>query len=482
MNINEIKNVIKDNNIYISESNYKDLNIEYLSYDSNDIKSNTLFFAKGKHFKKEYLENNLDKGIVAYISEIDFNVDIPFIKVSDIKEAMADVSLHFYDYPYKKITTCGITGTKGKTTTLYFIKSIMDHYLSYKSAIISTVETYTKTTNEDSHLTTPEALVLNKYFNEVYENDLKYLTMEVTSQAYKEKRTKGIEFDYGIFLNIAKDHISNIEHSSFEEYFDCKLKFLEKCKTVIINKDTDKFSIVKEVVKNKNIITYSGKQDADYMYKNIVKKEIGFSFTLKNKDIEEIFTIPIEGRFNIENAVAAIIYAKLIGVSSQDINIGLAKASVKGRMNVFNKNGVTIIVDYAHNLLSFTKLYESIKLDYPNRRIISVGGAPGSKAYDRRKDFAMTVGRNSDYVYITAEDPQYETVSDICGDIITYMELDNYEVVEDRKEAVLKAFDNSKEGDVIVLLAKGEENYQKVNGEFPFYESDLKLAKDYLLR
>ena len=149
-------------------------------------------------------------------------------------------------------------------------------------------------------------------------------------------------------------------------------------------------------------------------------------------------------------------------------------------MNVFEKDGVTVIVDYADNKLSFTKLYESLVLDYPGRKIISVGGGPGGKAYARRKDFGEIVGKYSDYIYLTAEDPQFEEVKDICNDIASYIDAGKYEIVEDRKEAVLKAFANAKQGDVVVLLAKGEETYQKVRGVFTPYESDLKLTEEWI--
>ena len=187
----------------------------------------------------------------------------------------------------------------------------------------------------------------------------------------------------------------------------------------------------------------------------------------------------MQGRFNVENALAAIVVSKELGISDEDIAYGIENTEVKGRMNIFEKDGVTVIVDYAHNKLSFTALYNSLKLDYPGRKIISVGGGPGGKAYARRKDFGEIVGSNSDYIYLTAEDPQFEEVKDICEDIASYIEKGKYEIVEDRKEAVEKALTNAEEGDVVVLLAKGEETYQKVRGVFTPYESDLSLAKEW---
>ena len=148
---------------------------------------------------------------------------------------------------------------------------------------------------------------------------------------------------------------------------------------------------------------------------------------------------------------------------------------------IYEQKGITIIVDYAHNGYSFSKLFESIKMDYPNRKIVSVGGMVGGKAFNRRKEFGEIVGENSDYVYLTANDPQFENVQDICNDIAQYIsKKDKYEIIVDRKEAVQKAIMNAKKGDVVVLLAKGGENYIKIKNENVSYEGDLTIAKSVL--
>jgi UDP-N-acetylmuramyl tripeptide synthase len=171
---------------------------------------------------------------------------------------------------------------------------------------------------------------------------------------------------------------------------------------------------------------------------------------------------------------------KTLGIDDESIKKGLFKTEVPGRMTRFEHNGITVIVDYAHNLLSFTKLYETLKFDYPENRIISVGGAPGGKAYKRRKDFADVVGKGSDYIYLTAEDPQFEDVTEICKEMANYMPNTKCEIIPDRAEAVKKSIIKAKPGDVIVLLAKGGENYQKVKGEREYYESDLAIAQKVL--
>lgn len=480
----EILEVLKKENILLESKKANESLVKYLSSDSRDIKKDTLFFCKGAHYKKEYLNQAIEKGSNMYISEVKYDVqNISYFIVNDIKKAMAVVAHKFYHYSFKNIETIGITGTKGKTTTTYFLKNILDEYLNSKTAIISTIETYTGMRREDSHLTTPEAIDLQKFFYEIAKSNIKYLTMEVTSQAYKVDRVYNVNFKNGIFLNISEDHISDVEHPNYEDYLNCKLQLLKNADNLVINADTNEFDIIMNACRNKTVTLFGTDNRADYYYKNIVKEQHGFSFDVINEQQGYInnFKIAMQGRFNIENAMAAITMAKTLGIDDNSISNGLLKTQVQGRMNVFDKKGITVIVDYAHNSLSFSKLFESIKLDYQGRRIICVGGAPGGKAYKRRRDFGVIVGDNSDYIYLTAEDPQFEDVKDICMEINEYIEENTKcEIIEDRKDAVEKAINNAEKGDVIVLLAKGAETYQKVKGLFVPYESDLAITKRML--
>ena len=375
MTLDEVMDLLIEAGIFVRIMKTENTEIEYLSYDSRDIKNNTLFFCKGANYKEEYLNQAITKGAVCYVSEKEYsNTLSDYIIVTDIQRAMAVIAKAFYKNAYEDIETIGITGTK------------------------------------ESHLTTPEALQLEKLFYETKISNIKYLTMEVTSQAYKKDRVYGVKFKNGMFLNISEAHISDAEHQDFEDYFNCKLELIDNSNRMIINRDTDYFNIIIDRCKNKEVITYGKDNKADYYYTNVEKTSSGFRFNVINekKEYNSEFEITMQGRFNIENAVAAITMAKVLGVDDEAIKKGLIKTEVMGRMNVYEKDGITVIVDYAHNELSFTKLYESIKLDYPGRRIVSVGGGPGGKAYRRRKDFGVIVGQNSDYIYLTAEDPQFE--------------------------------------------------------------------------
>ena len=264
---------------------------------------------------------------------------------------------------------------------------------------------------------------------------------------------------------------------------NCKIEFLKNCKTVVINKNTDYLDKILANLKGKNIIFYGTDNSADYYVKNIKKEKNGFKFEVAN-DKENYcnnFKIKMEGRFNIENALAAIVVSKLNKIDDETIKIALSTAEVSGRMNIYKKRGITVIVDYAHNGYSFDKLFKSIKIDYPNRKIISVGGMVGGKAFNRRQEFGKIVGSNSDYIYLTANDPQFENVQDICKDIAKYIEKkDKYEIIIDRKEAVSKAIRKSKKGDIVVLLAKGGEHYIKIKDENVKYEGDLAIEKKVL--
>ncbi len=469
---------------YSRNLKFEDIELNHLSYNSKDIKPKTLFICKGKLFKSEYLEDAVNRGVTVYVSETyyeNISENVAYIIVKDIREAMYKISNVFYDFAWKNIKIVGLTGTKGKTTTTYYLKNILNKHLNKRCAVISTIDTYTGITDEESHLTTPEAPDLHRLFYETNKSNIPILVMEVASQGYKVKRVNDVIFDIGVFLNISEDHISDAEHPNFEDYLNCKLEFMRNVKTAIINRNTDFYETVIDAAKNADkIITYGTDEKADYYVSDIHKDEIYTVFNVNNGDYKKEFRTNMQGRFNVENALAAIVVAKQLGVSDEDIAYGIENTEVKGRMNVFEKDGITVIVDYAHNKLSFTKLYESLILDYSGRKIISVGGGPGGKAYARRKDFGEIVGKYSNYIYLTAEDPQFESVEDICMDIASYIDKGKYEIVEDRKEAVLKALNNAKSGDVVVLLAKGEENYQKVRGVFTPYESDLKLTEDWV--
>ena len=476
MKIADVLEVLKKYNL-LKDYNGSDLSFDGISYDSNDVESNYLFVCKGVGFKKEYLKSAIEKGVICYVSEIDFSLDIPRILVTDSRKALAVISMLFYPDNLFKI---GITGTKGKTTTNYFIHNILKHHLGYKPGIFATHFFYSGKHSGQNHLTTPESLELHKYLNEMEEENLKYMSMEVSSQATFHNRVYGMNFDIGCFLNISEDHISPLEHKDFDDYFNCKLEFLKKCEKIIVYKHTDYYDRILDVCEGKEVITF-GFKDADYIISNI-KNENGLVFDVTFGDKTRTYKINMAGRFNIINACSAIVVSNIIGINYENIVKGLLETEVSGRMNLVTNGVCPVIVDYAHNRLSAKSLYESLKEDYPNKNIKVVFGCPGDKGVNRRRDMGLLAGEYADYVYLTSEDPGHSKVSDICNDIIKYIEKyhSNYEVIEDRKTAIKKALRESTKDDVSALLGKGDDNYQIVEGKWIPYETDLAIVKSEL--
>lgn len=464
--------------------------IENVTYDSRKVKENTLFLCKGSNFKKEYLENSLKLGAVAYVSEEQYKIDSrPYIIVNNIRKAIAVLTSLYNNYPQNEINMIGITGTKGKSTTAYYIKYILDDYMKdlgkNETAIMSSIDTYDGKSRQEAVLTTPEPEELFMHIRNAVDSNIENLVMEVCSQALKTERVYGILYKYGIFLNISEDHISNIEHKDYEEYFNSKLKLFNQTETAIINLNTkDLDRVLESAKKTKKIITFGNTENADVYGYNIRKEGMNTVFNVRTKNFDEEIILTMPGLFNVENALAAISIATDMGVPYTNIYNGLKKAKASGRMEVYSNKSqeLVVIVDYAHNKLSFQKLYESTIKEYPKREIITVFGCPGNHALNRRKDLGELSGKYSNMNYLTMEDPRNENVEDICKEISFYIEKEKgkYKIVPNRGQAIKEAIFEAKPNSVILITGKGNETVQYVKGKYVPCKTDVQYAKKYL--
>lgn len=493
LKIKDFIELFKENSILTSTDCDENSPVGFISYNSQDLKADTLFFCKGAHFKEQFLLDALKNGATAYVSEKKYNTDAPCILVSDIRKSMYLSANFFYNNAWDKLNLVGITGTKGKSTTAYFIKYIEDEYLTAqglkKSAIVSSIDTYDGIINIESHLTTPEPFDLHKHFDNAVKSDIKHFTMEVSSQALKYGRTDGVNFTIGCYLNIGIDHISAIEHPDFEDYFQSKMKIFTQCKTAVVNLDTDRSEDVLEASKNApEVITFSTKNpNADVYGYNIRKDGSDTVFTVKTKDFDRDFTLTIPGLFNVENALCAIAVCVKLGIPEKYIYTGLLKARSSGRMEVYENadKRITAIVDYAHNRMSFENLFKSVRQEYPGRKVAIVFGCPGNKALIRRKDLGEIAGMYADMTYITEEDPGEEPLEKISKEVASFVESQNgkYKIIDDRGVAISTAINEMGADSVILITGKGNETRQKRGVEYIPCPTDveytIKALKEY---
>lgn len=467
--------------------------VNYVSFNSQDVRYDTLFICKGVHFTVDYLLSALEEGAFAYISEVKYDKeapDAPYIIVTDMRKTMALIADLFYNQVWKRLTIAGITGTKGKSTTTYFMRYILDEYLKDQkkpaSAVISGIDNYDGVINEESHLTTPEALDLHRHYNNAVKSGIEFLTMEVSSQALKYDRTKGIMFDVGCFLNIGIDHISDVEHPSFEDYLNSKMVLMDQCKIACINLDSDYGNTALEKARGKaeRIITFGTKEGVDLCGYDIKPEKRGITFRVKCDSFDEEFKIGMTGLFNVENALAAISISYGLNIPLKYIKSGLKKARVSGRMEIYtSKSGnLDVIVDYAHNQMSFESLFNSTKKEYPGKKITIVFGCPGKKAFGRRKELGVVAGKYADKVYITEEDAGEEPVMKISEEIAGHVKKFDCEcnIIVDREEAIRQAIETADSNTVVLITGKGRETRQKRGTKYVDTPSDVEYVERFL--
>lgn len=466
--------------------------VSHIAHNSKSVVSDTLYICKGIKYKPEYLSEAIQNGAMIYVAEREnaSESSFPHIVVKDIRKSLAVISSLYYDYPAQKINMIGLTGTKGKSTTAYYIKSILDHYMKSQNApdtaIVSSIDTYDGKSCKESLITSPESIDLQEHIANAVDCNMKNLVMEVSSQALKLDRVYDIEYKVGVFLNISEDHISSIEHPDFEDYFASKLKFFNQVETACVNLDCDYVDrIIENAQKCKKIITFSTKNSKADVYGYEIKKEghTSIKFKVRTSEFEDEILLTMPGLFNVENALAAISVAISLNVPYIDIYEGLKTAKASGRMesHVSKDGSIIVIVDYAHNKLSFEKLYESTKQEYPDKKIVTVFGCPGGKAQLRRKDLGRLAGLHSNISYLTAEDPGPEETVSICNEIADHIkeEHGNYKIVEDRGQAIKEAILENPNS-VILITGKGNETRQKIGTKYIPCLTDTQYAEEAL--
>lgn len=464
--------------------------IAQVSYSSQSVEAGTLFVCKGAAFKEQYLLDAAQKGAVAYVSQVVYDVDLPCVLVSSALDALSICAQLHFDYPASKLTLVSVTGTKGKSTTCCYIKSILDGYLAQKgeqpAAIISSVYMDDGVTAFVPRMTTPESLDLQRHLHNAVQSGRTYCVCETSSQAFKYGRVFGMHFDATAFLNIGEDHISPIEHPNFEDYFTSKLKIFAQSGFCSYNLGCDHLERIETVSRETscNSPTFGLMPAADFYGYSVQSNGLGIDFKVKCRDFDACFSIGMPGLFNVENALAAISICHHLGIPVACMQEGLKTARAGGRMEVFASHDrhKIVIVDFAHNYMSFLKIYESVEQEYAGRQIVTVFGCPGGKALDRRRDMGMVSGIHSHRIYITEDDPGNESVDAISQEIYSYASrnCDDVLLVYDRPEAIRRAIFDSSDNAVILVLGKGRESNQRRGNGFVDCPTDMEFAQGFL--
>ncbi len=457
--------------------------ISDIVYDSRKVRPDCLFVCipGAKADGHRYAAEAVKAGAAAILAEREValpeGTDVTVIRVDNTCYAMAFVSAAFFGYPAEQMKIIGVTGTKGKTTTTYLVRSILEQ-AGRKVGLIGTIEIIIGQTHIHAENTTPQSYLVQKYFRMMADAGCDTVVMEVSSQGLMLHRTQGFVFDFGIFTNLEPDHIGENEHKDFDDYLHCKSLLFRQCKVGIVNQDDAHWQ---EVTKNCTcrLETYGIDTEADLRAADISflneGGSLGMAFTVKGL-MEFPVKIASPGRFNVYNALTAIAICRHFGVDKEDIRRALALAKVKGRTEMVPvSDQFTLMIDYAHNAMALKSLLETLRAYNPHR-LVCLFGCGGNRAKSRRYEMGEVSGNMADLTIITSDNPRREEPQAIIDDIKTGIGKTQGKYVEicDRKEAIAYAIDHGEPGDIIVLAGKGHEDYQEINGvKYPMDERVL---------
>lgn len=461
-----------------------DRDISTLVYDSRKVESGSVFVCitgavrDGHDFAAEVAEKGA--GVLIVEKKVTVPEDVTVIQVGDTRLALAEASASFFGHPAKELTTIGITGTKGKTTATYMMRSMLEAS-GIPTGLIGTIETIIGKEKIPSLNTTPESYVVQESFRKMVDAGCKCVVMEVSSQGLMLHRVGGFTFDYGIFTNLEPDHIGPGEHKDLADYIHCKSLLFSQCRQGIFNKDD---SHLEEILKNHTcqVETYGFSEDADLTASNVrlidrggalgVAYQLGGLLTM---DVE----IDIPGKFSVYNSMTAIAVCRHFGVKPEIIKEALSQIRVRGRVELLPVSPKFILmIDYAHNAMSLKSLLTTLK-EYQPKRLVCLFGCGGNRSRDRRFEMGQVSSELADLTIVTSDNPRKEEPEAIIADIVTGVRRANgeYVTITSRPDAIRYAIEHAREGDVIVLAGKGHEDYQEINGQ-KFHMDERELVAD----
>lgn len=466
------------------------LDITNIHSDSRKIKQGGLFVAINGFTKNgiDFIPNAIENGATAIIVEpevditsLDVPANMPIISVKNTRKALANIACEFYDNPSKKLKLIGITGTKGKTTTTFMVKSILQKH-GLNVGLIGSIAVYINDEKiEDTDRTTPESIEIQKHLAMMVEKNVDVAIIEVSSQAMKLNRVDGCEFEVGLFTNLTEDHISPKEHPNMEDYFNCKLELIKLAKYGVINNDDETVRKVKNLLPNKEIRTFAIHNDADFKVNpdTVVITDSYIDFSILYNGKEEKIEACIPGKFSVYNASGAIAVCSYFGVEADEIREALKDLKVLGRSELVpNKLGLTIMIDYAHTPSSLESILTAVRT-YAKGKVICAWGVGGDRDAAKRPVMGEISGRLADYTVLMSDQVRTEDPLKILKEIEVGIIPTGkpYKIIVDRTEGIRYAISIAKPGDIIVIPGLGHDLYLERNGvKYPYDERKV-IAK-----
>ena len=449
-----------------------DTEISTLVYDSRKVEKDSAFVCISGSVRDahEFIPDVVKAGAAVVVVEKDVKVDehVTVVKVENTRLALACMSAAYFGHPAEKLKTIGITGTKGKTTTTYMIKSILEAS-GIKTGLIGTIEIIIGDKHISAKNTTPESYAVQEYFHEMVEAGMQAVVMEVSSQGLMLHRVSGFTFDFGVFTNLEPDHIGENEHKDFADYMHCKSLLFQQCRQGILNADSEHLEgILKGHTCKVETFGYSEKADLRASNMKLVHKPgvLGVDYHISGLlDMDVDINVP--GRFSVYNSLTAIAICRHFGVEEEKMKEALRHVSVKGRIEIVPvSKRYTVMIDYAHNAMALESLLTTLK-EYQPKRLVCLFGCGGNRAKSRRYEMGEVSSKLADLTVVTSDNPRFEEPMDIISDILIGVKKADgaYVTIPDRKEAIAYCLENAKDGDVIILAGKGHEDYQEIKGE-----------------
>lgn len=446
--------------------------------NSKDVLEGDLFIAiKGFNVDHhEYIEDAIEKGAVAVISEKEINTQVPVVIVKNTNKVLPKILEKFYDNVEERFTFIGVTGTDGKTTTSTIINKILSKH--YKCANIGTNGIDYEDLHIDTDNTTPSMEKMYEYLKILNKKGCKYITMETSSEALLHKRVENIKYNVGILTNITEDHL-NI-HKTRSNYIKCKSKLFKQVKNEgysILNKDDNSYQVIKKS-SNGKLITYGKNSNSDFRITSIKEKKNKTKFSIETKNKKYNLFTNLKGVYNIYNITAAFTACYFLGLNPKHIIKEITDLSIPGRGERLDfGQKYTIILDYAHTPNGIKNILSTLSVNKKNK-IISVTGSAGGREKEKRKEMGKITSDLSDLVIFTMDDPRYENPERIIKEMTQDIKKNNYLKIVDRKKAIYKALTLAKDKDIVIILGKGRDNYMAIKDKKIKY-SDYEVIKSF---